>query len=729
MKLHCFTWHSFHDWAVKEKILPAGEWGNVNWANRLQQAEDRQNFPSYAVRFLVLAYLDSVSEEQPKGSVRTYLNNLLKRKNLHFTYDCFYAHKGELCQELAKFFAVSLLQHQNGNFQYIRTLQKISGTMYIRFAEEIGNQIRTHGLLFLNNEQVLESVIGDIFESYRASDDEFTVSDIASFFHTLIERYLLKNSIITVEDITALHPLTEAVAAKIISLMAIQQEELETSPQVGVDESGNGIFVFPDIGNFPNVQGRSVTFLLKKDRNGDPVSWVKYIRLNGVWNKRSGGQDFSLRNIRSIIRKEEGSTDECESIPAQCLDEEYLLVKVDRNRQCTILLPGTKLQNNCDFMVLPLGDNSPTIQILKDGELNNFDGRCFSPSKAEPGSEALFITDSDGHQICYWFATAVQWLSQDTQNDWIRKPGSRQFYAVEMGDLPVSDQCLSETSEIRYYPGNDRDRYIKLYGNTQIIQNHEQWQQCLCQRGWLEYRPDNGKIFRRAVTFLPDISWGIDENTPLNYGETRAIDIHISGEAKPIHYDIDGSAAWIEFNYREFEFCYKIPRCGVRFIYNRTIIPLASNHITQISKEDFECLKCEIRQPVSNMGNVCFFTKGNQFKAITSTTIKTVKFGKFLGTRGNETLNHTDNPYCSIVMIQQNDSLSCYKFHIYDPIREKQVNGSFVSSERNGDDLSLSFYLPLCRSEKKEVSGIHSCPPTGFGNLSGQYCRQLRRSF
>ena len=191
------TWNNF--WKSL-KLRPNSSWKNIR--NHFIHSDYQKC--SLAQKFMVLAYRDS------QISIHSNVESMRKiADDLGFDYSNFYNAKNDFEKELLEKFSVVLLRSSDGSHrQFIRTLRRLSGKMYVEFADKIGAAIRQHGWSWISNPQRLNDILGLSIERYSTSNENeqentLSLADTANFFLTLINLYRKYNQEFSVEDILA----------------------------------------------------------------------------------------------------------------------------------------------------------------------------------------------------------------------------------------------------------------------------------------------------------------------------------------------------------------------------------------------------------------------------------------------------------------------------------------------------------------------------------------------
>ncbi|MBO4511316.1 MAG: hypothetical protein J5746_00990, partial [Victivallales bacterium] len=178
------------------------------------------------VRFLALACWDGKNEGNGNLSDVDEL-----AQQLGFQYNYFTTNRKLLCKQLKSIFRIDLLSAQNGDKQYLRTLQIYSGKMYIRFASAVATVIRRSGeweRWLKEGELESQPELRNLASRYipnNNGDDKVSLQEIADFFRKLIQLHLDRKTEFTVPDIQQYAPVTDVVAEKII--VKLEDEEAE----------------------------------------------------------------------------------------------------------------------------------------------------------------------------------------------------------------------------------------------------------------------------------------------------------------------------------------------------------------------------------------------------------------------------------------------------------------------------------------------------------------------
>lgn len=701
-----FKWTSFfHRWEHlnPQSIRPE------EWLDSLRNTPDSGNNLLCAY-FLALAFWDSKTDSQGN---RESINCLATK--LGFNYQIFYQARNLLRAQLHRIFQIDLLKADNGNNQYLRTLQIYSGKMYVLFASAVANVIRKSGKWEkwleknkLEQEQELICLgkrYGLNLRNNENLDDQISLQEIADFFRKLIKLHLNRKTEFTIPDIQEYAPVTDEVAIKIISelegINGLQANlnAVDTGPVIGLNKNGNGVYQFPATGVFGPDEQSPVKFGVKKERSDDEYSFVisysktpdgRWLRnLTHVWL-----DDLLMDQYHVVdkIRVNNGELISNNALPEICREQDHILVRVkvedgilelDKENCITngpyIISAGFQLNNNMSYRILSLGKEIKIQYQDIKGEIKDSDIDANSNLKIPNDVDAIIINGISYPCKQAWFdSSAVVHGIQKKQSD----PG-RMFYLRNENPI-VEERLYANNITVVYKKNKDDEHGFSLFdenGNWCEPPDEYLWQ----ENGLLIVKQSGKTLLTRKITFCQDIDWQPIDTLVVPLGKEVNLQINIGQET--IYATLANDSDSIVFDYHGFQLTRLVQREGISFRDRNsgTKIVIApepdaldyqngfTRKIQEIAKDDFSKMKCHILFSTKELFSKILLYRENQSIALDST----LPFNFHDLIDKNSKLSSVDSDYYAISIRRETGPLygqvEFYKFHVYQPEHDPVV--------------------------------------------------------
>lgn len=676
-----------------------------NDRNTWENLINSENGYKYALRLLAIAYLTSNNDDD-EVTYRGLLVNYPK------WYNSFSQHAVDLENQLNSL-GVELLRSANGadDRQYLRTILKYSGNMYVCVARRIAQQVHSW-----NIEQVRDYL--NQFRTRNNEEQNATVDDAERFFVSIGNMYRRTNLPPSLEDVKeCCTDLPDNVINKVYSILFIENNQnncLETRPIIGMFR-GNVCFILPEQGIFRKGIIRAV-FVFK---NGiDDFTVVEY-RSNNNWRRTQlkgtvPVNIHSVSGIKLLLWRDNNTKHEEDVIPDIC-QQDVILFDDEQHPVEKLCVGGTysvvQVRGNTTRIVCWTLDNADQQEeIVLDNE-NRFtvpDGTI----RITINNEEIPLRNS-----------YLDWI--DSSNDFCKISGSRLLISASQEDGFL---CNS----IR------RNDIIMQYGDTQIYSYGKGWTPPLTwQRESLQVFRNDHCVFRYPVTFIDDISIDnteLNDFKPVPFGDQRRLNVNIGNE----NYDVflGEKDLKISIEHNGFDLNIRIPRKGVYIqLPEKDIIPILPEkphsdlQVTELSLDDFNRGVCHIVNCCQGRDSI-IFSRGNNLDEIETNGQGCISFKLKRKMQGNVSQSEKRSRFCSIFISPE----EIYRFRIYNPI-EKKILGTdrSINWERLNNDLIIRYYVSRLNStgEKYIVfypAHLQDQPYLEFRADSVELCREDKSS-
>lgn len=652
------------------------------------------SFPSASRLFALARYEAETAEPLVSKTVDDKA-----KSEFGFSYN-FAANPEELKQQLLAVCGLKLIQ--NGRNQYLRTIHMLSGAVYLKAAEFIGNnRIPIENWFDANGE--LSSSILQFIARYTENDKD-TISDVTSFFCGLKRHFEQFNmpppvaGCIRDESILSLKMLARILEAIWPSGENKSGEELslpmsDTRPLLALDKELRLVVKFPRTKPRFNVERNVdlVRFIFQK-ADGDSPAIASFRRENNEWGmdrdpEIDGGipVDEFVAIKRKIWKNGVSTADESQTIdvtPSVLRDAEtdHVLLRLDgspmEGQPPSVLHPmepGATIVSDQWYYVAALHSSMPSAVIVRNEK-----------EEALPLQRPFQFRTSDGipdgiriGETAYPVATkATDWIWLDPSC--CRWTGLRLF--CEQDKIPFFKDA---TVSVWYRTDNEKEYLLPLDMDS------PGWQAILWNRGWIVFKETttSQEIAKRPLTFIPKVDCR-EISKYFDLKEEADVEIGFGDERVPIHVPpwqrIITLPPKVVRGYTGFSF--PLLRKGVFFHLPKRdcAIPLSTDksNPTKIAGDDFEEAVFEI---VSPGHDELKFTVSNEFGW------ESVSCNKLTGGDIQEKIGVPEaRRWC--LMRAEGDS---YYWHVYDP-EKTPAPGNLnhpVHWERQNDDLVIRFWL------------------------------------
>ena len=664
-----------------------------DWKNIIRKSNWK-----YALRLLALAYLDSNREEDCNLESMEVLC-----ERLEFNYQGFTQHRIKLEEQLT-FYNVSLLKRRDGKNQYLRTIQKYSGKMYVRIAKKLSEKV--HGWDESQLDVFLDSIKFEFCSAKNMNDDACEANDAFNdakiFFQKIGQKYREWNRPPDREDLEQLEEarsLTSNVLNKLYETLFPPPDSAgnsmqETRPQVCAGADGSAMFSLPAEGIFEDKfkQVGHVAFCFKKMENPEETyTLVSYDWNGNKWEKRNDHRPLKIGLISKVLmcwRDADNNQIQFMDVTPELTHQTFILWDVAENKPCSY----RHLKTGKTYQILPL-KMLPEV-LCRSFEEEQFETIAYDNqnrfSIAE-GTEIVKIGETEYNVG----QMAFDWLDTEKSVCIADRAGNRLFFQKEKSPLLNTDNL-----SLRY---GDRDL------------PSEPWDPPTWENESLEILRNGRRILKYPLTFIDPIEirvsntedfipWEDFQEEKIPLGKSGSLEVSLNGEIRKLEYNEDQLS--VQFKYKFFTLDLKLPRVGICLeTPNHVKIPILpqmphdDSHILELAREDYECCSCQLL----NFGGSVLYARGNAFKEIESPSFSFYR----LEASSQKNLWEQSN-YCSFLPANGNYQ-TVYRFHIYDPIHEfipletvlpgaeKKTNRKFAIifdlPNEKSDDLTLFFFI------------------------------------
>lgn len=457
--------------------------------------------------------------------------------------------RDELRRGLARF-GVDLLQSRDGRCQYLRTIHRLSGAMYVLFAKDVADLVRTRGWQSVSDEQLVSDQLDGRLRRFFQNEEERngTNRDICAFFSRLADEFDSTHQWLAPEDLCRWNPaLRMSVANRILARFdAVAGAEggagsLETFPVLRLVD-GRPVYHLPETGSFPAGWRNTVAFSFGLIDGGPSV--VRFRSDGGRWHRVAADFDIPFGNVLSISEHwydEQGRQRQKDVTPS--LERDFVLF--DETRPDSPIVRSDSLVAGRRYLVAAIpgcGRDAPAVvrwasndeaDVVRESPTQN--GRFSVPVDAE----TIWIEDSAWSvqsALDSWLNLSVRFGSRGgaSPHGRVANASSRLFFTAN--DRPVIADLFPQGAQLFYrFPDGCN---VRLDPDAPPPPGIE-W-----RRGRLVCRIGSGEI-RRAVTFLPTIDSGeVDE--PFDSGTDKTVSIRIGDYEHRCR--VDDSTKRIEFS-------------------------------------------------------------------------------------------------------------------------------------------------------------------------------------
>ena len=687
-----------------------------------------------AAQFLYLAYCDGQdSHEHVANSVYFDECQLPGRTDGNFGHRSFYEEtKRERLRKGLQMFGAELLRVKwpNGQLrnQYLRTIRRYSGSMYVQFAKVVSDIVRASSWNkvmepgFLKKQDSLRDKFRQYFE--ENDEDEKTKQDIICFFQALARQYRRYNKPFSQADVQELVPVTEGVARRIIDKMCasndIQEKNglgtLDILPSLTLTKDGKPVYQLPETGHFGDGVEQITYFFKESPTSSETIASAYYRRRQDGTFVREWDEGFSegvpFADVGTIIRRRNAVGEGERETGRRTVDEDVMPLYLKDQTQGHVLLCLRDIETGCGYALDPKRGNDgivTTTSCLAPGRYKvlSFDGEILSLSFLKDDRERLMgeserrIYESDGVFSVPIDVDAVQvgdcmylcenegsrYFETEVRSRFIRRPGSRLYYTNTV--YPFSEYYDSVRAGDR---GLTVHYVVPNEGIDETLPASEsEWEvpeNCLWKKGWFSFRHlDGNEKYRRAVTFIEE-PWSQELEEAFDLARPVTVQVRLGD--RYIEVSAGGNDTQVRFSFKGIELVMPILRKGVFFDCTGGALPLRRDEpgqdiSTDIAVRDFEktchVLTDETRLIIAMRGVNAFTKLDNPvFKGTELMSLPSLK-------------EENDQRYA--LCVGKDDSWDYYRFRVYDPTKTFVENGgsSRVETSRENDDLIVKYLI------------------------------------
>lgn len=733
-----FSWNTLYKkLGFTNSNLPKG---TDSWKNALNNLEQDNNL-LFSSRLLALSYFDGMMAGGYGEKKVSQIGEIAER--LGFTYTTLYNHRQNITNGLHDYYDVQLLINAADHAQYLRTILRYSGAMYVYFARLVAERIRDTSPEKCTNYEVLKKLFEEkihLFTNVNNNQDENSeqetlLEDLVLFFKSLIDSYCQYHIFFTAEDIRNASqnriqlPIAQKIYREMLKAVTGNDKQdlnrLVTRPQLSVNSHGKDIYVLPDEGHFSSEivkdayavgfeftlkNQKKIMFRYVKEKNGGFILRTD----NNPWPEIDLTEKISL-----IVCQNNGNLSEPEDVSiqghgfilfcTQTSQENKCLFKVDKTKGNDGIIQNDsyKLWANGRFKVVNFSDSELTIIASgedKDKNLSLDEYGCFI---VPPDTYTVRIDD-----IVFEVKNDVEnYLDLDLKLKYFEKAGARMFFAHKPCPLLLDNFTDLESLSVVYSvpAGKNTDpRDVDVFKDEWNIP-----EDCLWVRGRLEIRQNKNVLLRRAITFTP--SFDIEElEKDIDISINKDVNVKIGNETIPLH--VEAKKDKIRFEHHGFNLLFPLRRTGVYLSVNEEMLPLfiekpGNTPVIQIAKADFEKMKCRLNTG-ENKNPVIFSRDNNHPVVLYDKEYSGSRLDELIEKNTEEPKN--ENSIYTFVFFEGNlggqiypHITSVYKFQLFNPLKTPVLppKPTPICQERTGTSLLVKYNIPYsyCNYQKKLI--------------------------
>ncbi len=630
-----------------------------------------------------------------------------------------------------EFFGGELLQAGKRN-QYLRTIRKYSGSMYVRFAKTVADIVQRSSWNKLMEPEYLNKQLSNQLRQYFGDDEdgEQSKQDVVVFFQSIARQFRFYNQPVSPED-SIFSAIPYGVARNIICKMGLSPETLEkgvtsefdTLPTLMLTLDGEPVYVLPKEGHF--ASGIEHVIYLFRSVTGEEVAYANYRRRHdGTWVCEWDAEHslgVSALEVASIVRRRDALHDDSES-ELKTVEEDVTPLYRKEDASGHILLAVNSIETGCGYAldtsigkggivtskskllsgrrykVVSFANEIYPIAIL----VNDAETVLDEVAREDYEREGVFTmpAGADGVKICDVFY-ACENRANNYLNDDVRSvtaaAGSRQRLYFDYSIYPFTvefNEVCGDGSVSVFYEWDGKRKKIPI--------NEDDWEipeECRWQRGWLSFSRDDDEVFcRRAVTFI-DEPWAPALDVLYDFDAKIEVDVSFGREhTKQI---VPPQMGALKFEYRGVKFEMPVKRSGICFNCSGHWLPVRRDKTdrpveTLVARRDFE-KTCMI---MADDEDRVFATRGMGSLAL-------IEDRKVTGLQLQgmpQFVDETSDYYTFNIGKNANAEWGCYRFRVFDPMRAyvDVEERRRVKIERDGTDLVLRYYIALCDMDVKK---------------------------
>lgn len=694
------------------------------------QHSDVGNDVRYASQLLYLAYLDGHDANDHVTNLDYVQNKRLPADSNNEGYGAFTWHRDSLGRGLS--YVGGELLRTGGGCQYLRTIRKYSGSMYVRFANAVSNIVRNSSWNKILEPEYLARHLEDALGQYFHDDEEGVQSkqDIVLFFQSIARQFRLYNQPVDPDDpIFSMVP--PAVASRIIERMGLTPQSgeenacFDTLPTLGLNSAGAPVFILPQEGHFADGIS-NVTFVFS-DVSGSVLASLSYRRRQDGSFILNGADEFAdgvpMVGVAGIVRRRNALEEERQE-GLQTVEEDVMPLYLKDSATRHVLVALRTIETGCGYALdetVGKGGIVSSKSKLTGGlryKVISFDGEVIplavliDDTRTELAQNDQEIYLREGVFTLPMDADALEvgetsYICQNRANEYINDnvrsmtaaDGSRQRLYFDLTSYPFTaefDHARSDAEVQVWY------EYVSGGVRQELCLPTEasDWdlpEECLWQKGWMSFRKSDGTtLCRRAVTFI-DEPWVLELDQM--YDSDSEIQLTACIAREQIQVVVPPRMGSLIFEYRGIRFSFPVKRAGVCFNCSGHLLSIARDTVenpreTFVAKRDFE-KTCTI---MADDEDHVFATRGMESIALIEGRTVTGLQLQGLPQLANESSD------CYTFCIGHTVDMECYRFQVYDPMRAyaNEQEQRRVSISRSGQDLVLKYCIAYCDKDIKK---------------------------
>ncbi len=721
-----FSWKAFFSrMGMRESV------SRERWTQAIKRlpSDDEQ----CAAQFLYLAYRDGQdSHEHVADSGYFDKYQLPGIIDGNFGHKYFYReNKHEFLRRGLQMFGAELLRVKwpNGQLrnQYLRTIRRYSGSMYVQFADVVSNIVRSNSWNkvmepgFLENQRLLDDKFRQYFDENE--EDRKTKSDIVCFFEALARQYRRYNKPFSKVDVQELIPVAEGVAQRLIDKMCVSNGmreasglgNLDTLPSLTLTKDGKPVYQLPETGHFGDGV-EQITYLFKESpTSSETIASAYYRRRQDGTFVREWDEGFAegvpFADVGAIIRRRNAVGEGERETGRKTVDEDVMPLYLKDQTQGHVLLSLRDIETGCGYALDTKRGTAgivTTTSCLVPGryKILSFDGEILPLSFFKDDRERLMgeserrTYESDGVFSVPIDVDAVQvgdcmylcenegsrYFEVEVRSRFVRRPGSRLYYTNTV--YPFSEYYDSVRAGDR---GLTVHYVVPNEGIDETLPaNESEWEvpeNCLWKKGWVSFRLDGNEKYRRAVTFIEE-PWSRELEEAFDLARPVTAQVRLGD--RYIDVSAGENDTQIRFSFKGIELVMPILRKGVFFDCAGRTLPLrrdepGQNVFTDIAVRDFE-KTCHV---LTDETNAIVAVRGvNAFAKLDNPLF-----------RGTELMSlpslKEENDQRYALCVGKDGSWDYYRFRVYDPTKTFVEDEGLrrVETSRENDDLIVKYLI------------------------------------
>lgn len=505
-----FFEHARLNWKLTRNSSPN------EWRIAIEHSVKRRT-PNPMLCLLALSWYEATHGEplvfDPVEGDRSVVNISQK---LGFSYSVFTNHRDDLrkkFESMRDVWGFRLLQtttNQTTTCQYLRTIHRYSGVVFLKTAEQ-ARKLTPSKWLVGKESQELNDHLREVAARYADRDEkEQLIADVRDFWGRMAKRYRLYNAAPSLDRCAAEEgDIPISVLTNILQVLWPEQEGKEevvndSVPVFRLDTKGRPALGLPNNPKFSADGNVNLICFVCRDKEENLLKSIRFHLSDGAWQAEQADDSVPLVSVGRVVRREfeakTGSHPKCISeqdvTPSALADSDYILFS-SHNGQIKPVDLETPLNIGQRYIIAPLSGEMPGIQALDDSETATTVPTDSIGALTIP-NDAVSIQIGDNQ---YSVKTAIfEWIDIDRRFQNIRNPGARLFFT--QGTHLLTDSWIeNESIGVRYLMSGGAIVDLPELAKGEVPDA------ILWNRGKLAFFDLNTqeRVASRATTFLPPI--------------------------------------------------------------------------------------------------------------------------------------------------------------------------------------------------------------------------------